>query len=105
MWDNGSFFRSKRHKYSTIEIRIPEQGAIGSAEFTTRHNFDRNHVSEAHEFLVDLNNRGTLAHKIPGAGYNRRLQLEFFTDTILDYTVTGYDMNYFNKRDISENPE
>jgi len=103
-WDNGNFFRTKRHKYSTIEITVPPGGST-DAEFHTHYNFDRALVSETHEFRVGLTERGTMAHKIPGTGYNRRLQLSFDTDTTLDYMITGYDLDYFNKRTLSENPE
>lgn len=102
-WDNGAFYRTKRHKLSTMEINVPTQSGI--AEFHTHYQFDRALVSDTHEFLVDQNHYGTMAHKIPGAGYNRRLQLVFDTDTVLEYMITGYDLTYFNKRDISENPE
>jgi hypothetical protein len=105
MWDNGAFYRSKRHKLSTMEITVPTAPSVGTAEFHTCYKFDRALTSDRHEFLVDPQHYGNMAHKIPGAGYNRRLQLLFDTDAVVDYTITGFDLTYFNKRDISENPE
>jgi len=99
-WDNSAFFRSKRHTVTTIEIRVPGDPNSQLAEFHSSYLFDRNLVSDVYEFYVDSKNYGTLAHVLPGAGYNRRLQLVFDTVTVVEYTITGFDLTYFNKRDI-----
>lgn len=97
-WDMGNMWRSKRHKYTVLELQVPEQASIADAEFTTRYNFDRVGVSADHELKVDQFNRGNQAHKIPGFGYHRRLQFELESDTPLNFSITGYDLTYFNKR-------
>lgn len=104
MWDQGAFFRQKRHKYSTVEVMIPEQANVLDAEFHTNYEMDNNMSSPDHEFRIDVNNRGNLAHRIPGVGYHRRFQLKWQSDTLVDYMIASYDNAYFSKGTI-ENPE
>lgn len=103
-WDLGSFFKTKRHKLSALEVEVPEQSFQGDVEFTTRHHYDRDAVTDDWEFNVPVTARGNMVHQIPGVGMNRRLQLELNSTTTADYSVTGYDLTYLVKRDDSENP-
>jgi hypothetical protein len=102
-WDLGSFSRVKRHKYSTVEIVVPEQPQVTDAEFHTQYFFNRDSNTPVHEFRIDSLNRGLLAHKIPGVGYARRLQLRMDTTHTLDYTLTAYELTFFTKSE-AENP-
>jgi hypothetical protein len=105
MWDQGVFYREKRHKYSTIEMMIPEQANVLDAEFHTSYVLDNGLVAPTHEFRVDLPNRGNLAHVIPGVGYHRRFQLKWESDALVDYMITGYDNTYFSKGGLADNPQ
>lgn len=104
-WDMGSFVKTKRHKYAVIEMDVPSQAQITDAEFQTSYLVNRATTLPTHEFRIDQDHRGVMAHKVPGAGYARRLQLQFNSSTTLDYSITGYDMTYFQKRAFPENPE
>jgi len=105
MWDLGAFWRLKRNKFSTIEINVPTQEQITDAEFTAQYKFDQDMISTFHEFRVDNNHRGTLAYKIPGVGYHRRMQLQLTTSNTLEFMITGYDITYLMKAGQGENPE
>lgn len=102
-WDMGSFVNVKRHKVSAIEMVVPEQGQVIDAEFHTTYKYDRAGTTPTHEFRVDSDHRGNMAHRVPGVGYARRLQLQFSSDTPVDYSITGYDLTFFTK-DEAPNP-
>jgi hypothetical protein len=105
MWDNGAFYRGKRHKLSTIEMKVPEQNVVEDPAFTTFHNFNREGTTPDYEFSMSLEDRGTWAQPIPGTGHARRFQMCFESDCISNYTVTGYDLTYILRRGISNEVE
>lgn len=106
LWDNGTFYRTKRHRVSTLEMMVPDDTAAGDADFEVTYYLDGQIETDTHEFLVtEDTGRGVKAHKLPGVGHHRRLQLEFQSDAVQDYTITGLDLSFFNKRTLSENPE